>query len=127
MGDTISSLLFQPPPPTNLKENKIIWLDTERGKKIPGFYIHYSSIDGEDYSKSLTTKEMSTANTSEGITILYSHANAEDLGGIYPWCKFLSKMLRVNLLAYEYTGYGMAYDQGEIRNGQSWRMNQICV
>lgn len=112
MGDTISSLLFQPPPPTNLKENKVIWLETELGKRIPGFYIHYNSAGGEESARSLTTKELSHVNTSEGITILYSHANAEDLGGIYPWCKFLSKMLHVNLLAYDYTGYGMAYDQG---------------
>ena len=27
--------------------------------------------------------------------------------------EFLSKMLRVNLFAYDYTGYGMAYDQGK--------------
>lgn len=46
-------------------------------------------------------------------TILYSHANAEDLGNIYPWCKFLSKMLGVNIFAYDYTGYGLASDQGE--------------
>lgn len=45
-------------------------------------------------------------------TILYSHANAEDLGNIYPWCKFLSKMLGVNIFAYDYTGYGLATDQG---------------
>lgn len=113
MGDTISSLLFQPPQPTNLKENKIIWLDTEMGKRIPAFYIHYNGNGGEDTARSLTTAELSQTNTSEGITILYSHANAEDLGGIYPWCKFLSKMLRVNLLAYDYTGYGMAFDQGK--------------
>ena len=114
MGETVSTLLFQPPPPTKLKENKIIWLKTPHGKRIPGFYIHYGKFDGEYASRSLTVKELQAANTSEGITILYSHANAEDLGSIYPWCKFLSKMLRVNLFAYDYTGYGMAYDQGEL-------------
>ena len=46
-------------------------------------------------------------------TILYSHANAEDLGNIYPWGKFLSKMLGVNIFAYDYTGYGLASDQGK--------------
>jgi hypothetical protein len=113
MGDTVSTLLFQPPPPTKLKENKIIWLKTSKGKKIPGFYIHYSNEDGEESSRSLTVKELRAAPTDEGITLLYSHANAEDLGSIYPWCKFLSKMLRVNLFAYDYTGYGMAYDEGK--------------
>ena len=113
MGDTVSTLLFQPPPPTKLKENKIIWLKTPHGKRIPGFYIHFGKYDGEYVSRSLTVKELQAADTSQGITILYSHANAEDLGSIYPWCKFLSKMLRVNLFAYDYTGYGMAYDQGK--------------
>jgi len=112
MGDTVSTLLFQPPPPTKLKENKIIWLKTRNGKRIPGFYIHYNNFDGEDVSRSLTVKELEATDTSEGITILYSHANAEDLGSIYPWCKFLSKMLHVNLFAYDYTGYGMAYEEG---------------
>jgi hypothetical protein len=96
-----------------LKENKIIWLKTSRGKKIPGFYIHHSREGGEELSRSLTVKELQAVRTNEGITILYSHANAEDLGSIYPWCKFLSKMLRVNLFAYDYTGYGMAYDEGK--------------
>ena len=54
---------------------------------------------------------------------MYSHANAEDLGGIYPWCKFLSKMLRVNLLAYDYTGYGMAFDQGKQKLQQKLALN----
>lgn len=118
MGDTVSTLLFQPPPPTKLKENKIIWLKTPHGKRIPGFYIHYGNYDGEYVSRSLTVKELQATDTSEGITILYSHANAEDLGSIYPWCKFLSKMLKVNLFAYDYTGYGMAYDQGKLKESR---------
>jgi len=55
----------------------------------------------------------SSTSTSCAPTILYSHANAEDLGNIYPWCKFLSKMLGVNIFAYDYTGYGLATDQGD--------------
>ena len=113
MGDTVSTLLFQPPPPTKLKEQKIIWLTTSKGKRIPAFYISFSREGGEETSRSLTVKELQATRADEGITILYSHANAEDLGSIYPWCKFLSKMLRVNLFAYDYTGYGMAYDEGE--------------
>lgn len=87
MGDAISSLLFQPPPANKLKESKLVWLDTSRGERIPGTYI-----------------------TSPGakLTFLYSHANAEDLGNIYPWCKFLSRSLKVNLFAYDYSGYGLS-------------------
>jgi hypothetical protein len=113
MGDTVSTLLFQPPPPTKLKEEKVIWLKTKDGMNIPGFYISYQSIGGSDVSRSLTMQEVINSKPSEGITILYSHANAEDLGSIYPWCKYLSKMLKVNLFAYDYAGYGMAYENGK--------------
>ena len=199
MGDMISSLLFQPPPPTRLKESKVIWLTNSFGKRIPAFFIECpkdergegvrAPLPGEGgggganssyYSKGSSGKsqgnhtlatngsrnnnnssstppsstygageemqvpstpqirtskelEMSMLNSSGsgrgggsgggggrlgGIsscvpTILYSHANAEDLGNIYPWCKFLSKMLGVNVFAYDYTGYGLATDQGE--------------
>ena len=112
MGETVSTLLFQPPPPSKLKEHKIVWLDTSRGTRIPGFYISYRRQGGIESCRSLSADEIKDSQPQEGITILYSHANAEDLGSIYPWCKFLSKMLRVNLFAYDYTGYGMAMDKG---------------
>lgn len=123
MGDTVSSLLFQPPPPTKLKEEKIIWLQTKDGVRIPAFYIAYRSIGGSEVCRSLTRQELDESRANEGLTILYSHANAEDLGSIYPWCKFLSKMLRVNLFAYDYTGYGMAFDSGM----QQTRVSPIVV
>lgn len=131
MGDTVSSLLFQPPPPTKLKEHKIIWLESDRGSRIPGFYIGYSGVD--DKARSMTIDEVRRSNPEEGITLLYSHANAEDLGSIYPWCKFLSKMLQVNLFAYDYTGYGMAHKVGKssldaaiIAKRQSWTFHVRC-
>mmetsp|Transcript_12463 Transcript_12463/g.29416 ORF Transcript_12463/g.29416 Transcript_12463/m.29416 type:complete len:331 (-) Transcript_12463:189-1181(-) len=149
MGDAISSLLFQPPPPTRLKESKVIWLTNSYGKRIPSFFIECAKSDdgsgvraplpGEQqieldqhppnqYSSMPTTPQIRTpkelemsvtlARRTGGLgagapTILYSHANAEDLGNIYPWCKFLSKMLGVNIFAYDYTGYGLATDQGD--------------
>lgn len=87
MGDAISTLVFQPPPPNRLRESKLIWLNTSRGNRIPATYI---------------------CTPGAKLTILYSHANAEDLGNIYPWCKFLSKALGANLLAYDYSGYGLS-------------------
>jgi abhydrolase domain-containing protein 17 len=131
MGDTISSLLFQPPPPSKLKKHKVVWLTTSKGNRIPGFYISYKKQPPLSYNshvpqqhqqqeqpqsqeqcKSLSAHEIIHSQPEAGITILYSHANAEDLGSIYPWCKFLSKMLQVNLFAYDYSGYGMAIGDG---------------
>ena len=45
MGDAISSLLFQPPPPTRLKESKVIWLTNSFGKRIPSFFIECAKDD----------------------------------------------------------------------------------
>lgn len=40
------------------------------------------------------------------ITILYSHGNAEDLNTCYWYLRKLSRKLKVNVLAYDYSGYG---------------------
>jgi len=37
---------------------------------------------------------------------MFSHGNAEDIGLIYPWFNEVGRLLRVNVLAYDYTGYG---------------------
>jgi pimeloyl-ACP methyl ester carboxylesterase len=112
MGDTVSTLLFQPPAPSKLKEHKIVWLNTSRGSQIPAFFISYKTQRGAESCRSLSADELRDSQPENGITLLYSHANAEDLGSIYPWCKFLSKMLQVNIFAYDYTGYGMSHNQG---------------
>lgn len=105
MGNIVDSILFQPPPPSRLKENKIIWLRTALNKKIPAFHIEYPQT---------------SSNKVPPITILYSHANAEDLGCIYPWCKYLSRQLKVNIFAYDYTGYGLATDEGKPNESQCY-------
>lgn len=84
MGNAISSLLFQPPPPTYLHPSRHFWLVTDHGN-VPAFFI-----------------ERPNAN----VTILFSHGNAEDLGMIYDWFSDLARVLKVNIMAYDYTGYG---------------------
>jgi fermentation-respiration switch protein FrsA (DUF1100 family) len=85
MGDAISSLLFQPPPPTYLHPSRHFWLNTAHGSRIPAFFIERPNAS---------------------VTILFSHGNAEDLGMIYDWFNDLARVLRVNIMAYDYTGYG---------------------
>ena len=89
MGETISTLVFRPPPPTQLRSSFYFWLEIgdEDGNQIPAFYIQ------RPRSK---------------VTLLFSHGNAEDLGMMFPRMKALSKMLGVNIMAYEYTGYGIS-------------------
>ncbi|KAM0058083.1 putative serine aminopeptidase, S33, alpha/Beta hydrolase [Helianthus debilis subsp. tardiflorus] len=45
-------------------------------------------------------------NPAAKLTILYSHGNAADLGQMYELFCQLSLHLRVNLMGYDYTGYG---------------------
>ena len=87
MGKVISTLLFQPPDqPTRLSSKKYFWLTTSTGSKIPAFYIQ------QNHAR---------------YSILYSHGNAEDLGMIYSYLEELSQLLYINILAYDYSGYGM--------------------
>lgn len=92
MGDAISSLLFQPPAPTYLHPSRHFWLTTSaNGSGIPAFFIERPGAS---------------------ITILFSHGNAEDLGMIYDWFNDLARVLRCNIMAYDYTGYGKSSSSG---------------
>eukprot|EP01027_Heterolobosea_sp_BB2_P012329 GEZU01017879.1.p1 GENE.GEZU01017879.1~~GEZU01017879.1.p1 ORF type:complete len:236 (+),score=43.67 GEZU01017879.1:452-1159(+) len=46
------------------------------------------------------------------VYILFSHANAVDIGVMYPFYKLMRDRLSVNVLAYEYVGYGLAREEG---------------
>ncbi|XP_061374029.1 uncharacterized protein LOC133316310 isoform X1 [Gastrolobium bilobum] len=70
------------------RENvEILKLPTRRGTEIVGMYIR---------------NPMATS------TILYSHGNAADLGQMYELFIELSIHLRVNLMGYDYSGYGQS-------------------
>lgn len=88
MGDVISFFLFQPPCiPTPLPRSKYFWIKTSQKSVIPAFYIKHDQATQ---------------------TILYSHGNAEDLGMIYDYLRDISRLLKVNIFSYDYTGYGMS-------------------
>jgi pimeloyl-ACP methyl ester carboxylesterase len=80
----ISSLLFQPPPITFIHPSKHFYLTTSTNSRIPCFYL----------------------DNGHPITVLFSHGNAEDLGMIYDWFSDLSRLLHVNIMCYDFTGYG---------------------
>ncbi|EKX43977.1 hypothetical protein GUITHDRAFT_159758 [Guillardia theta CCMP2712] len=88
MGGIVARLAFLPPPPSYDAEWKeITWIKTQRGQRIPLVYVPWPG------SK---------------LTIIFSHANAEDLGLIFHHLKTLSEVLHVNVVGYDYTGYGHA-------------------
>nr|CAD1820803.1 unnamed protein product [Ananas comosus var. bracteatus] len=63
----------------------VIALETRRGNRIVAFYLR---------------------NPSARLTVLYSHGNAADLGQLYDLFAQLKVNLRVNLMGYDYSGYG---------------------
>lgn len=95
MGGTISkTLVFQPPALqggwnssegvfSKYPDTSRMWLTTRLGSSIEAFFIDRQAR----------------------LTILFSHANAEDITMIYPWLRELSTACDVNVLGYSYTGY----------------------
>lgn len=51
---------------------------------------------------------MYVKNPSAALTLLYSHGNAADLGQLYDLLTELSVHLRVNVMGYDYSGYGQS-------------------
>ncbi|KAL0329399.1 UNVERIFIED_CONTAM: Alpha/beta hydrolase domain-containing protein 17B [Sesamum radiatum] len=63
----------------------VLSIRTKRGNKIVAFYLR------NPYAR---------------LTLLYSHGNAADLGQLYDLFVQLKANLRVNLIGYDYSGYG---------------------
>ncbi|MCD9646761.1 hypothetical protein HAX54_036918 [Datura stramonium] len=65
----------------------ILKLGTKKGTEITAMYVK---------------------NPAAKLTVLYSHGNAADLGQMYDLFTELSLHLRVNLMGYDYSGYGQS-------------------
>ncbi|CAH9090946.1 unnamed protein product [Cuscuta europaea] len=65
----------------------VLKLPTKRGTEVVALYVR---------------------NPAAKLTLLYSHGNAADLGQMYGLFCELSRHLRVNLMGYDYSGYGQS-------------------
>ncbi|XP_011021114.1 PREDICTED: alpha/beta hydrolase domain-containing protein 17B-like [Populus euphratica] len=72
---------------TNRKKVDVLKLETKRGNQVVAVYFK---------------------NPAASLTVLYSHGNAADLGQMYDLFCELSLHLRVNLMGYDYSGYGQS-------------------
>lgn len=72
------------PPRENVD---VLKLPTRRGQEIVAIYVR---------------------NPLASLTVLYSHGNAADLGQMYELFVELSIHLRVNIMGYDYSGYGQS-------------------
>jgi len=68
----VNQMAFCPPQPTYRKEDVNMWLDTDRGNRIPAFHIRRGNP----------------------LTFLVSHANAEDLGIVLSYWAYMAQELQ---------------------------------
>jgi len=87
MGGLVSKFAFVPPPATYSRSDCDVWLTTTHGSYIP---LKLALFPDSHF------------------TIIFSHANAEDLGLVYPHLAALSAALRCSIVCYDYSGYGLA-------------------
>eukprot|EP00438_Fugacium_kawagutii_P036201 Skav232988 [mRNA] locus=scaffold1735:615636:616910:+ [translate_table: standard] len=88
MGSHLASVVFRPDLVGEYEElENTIWLTTSRGNQIPAIYISQENAR---------------------FTVVFSHGNAQNLLLLQHWYFLdrLSEQLNVNLLYYDYTGYG---------------------
>jgi pimeloyl-ACP methyl ester carboxylesterase len=141
MGAKVSSLVFRPPRATQMSEENYFYIDVDvvSPLRVPGVEgngcgagVACGSLDSGDLESldpSLLIGDDSSRNVRDGVkyqipaffilrrnatqTILFSHGNAEDLGMMFDRMKELAKNLSVNIMAYDYTGYGLSLPMGE--------------
>ncbi|CRG98525.1 alpha/beta hydrolase, putative [Plasmodium relictum] len=87
MGNALNHVIFRPHPASYSKEKKNLhFIKTKHGSTICGYFI----------------------NNYADITILFSHGNAEDIGDLIPQFENRLKRLKLNMFAYDYSGYGQS-------------------
>ncbi|KAG2441395.1 hypothetical protein HYH02_009984 [Chlamydomonas schloesseri] len=75
---------------------------------------HASSGAGGASSSAATAAASSSA--ASRLTLLYSHGNAVDLGHMLPVYRELSRLLKVNVMGYDYSGYGCSTGSPTVNN-----------
>jgi len=95
MGQGIVSKQAFLPPSLNPPQSTVTHIQTKR-------YKHWIPV--------LELKEESSK-----VVLLYSHGNAEDLGGLEYALKELHRHLKINVVGYDYSGYGTSLDDNKQR------------
>ena len=111
-------LVFFPPPctyaveetkePTDGAPRHCMYLLTERGERVEGYSsprFHYAVIPT---ARRQRLAAVFISHPSSSTTLLFSHGNATDLGCMRPHLVDLSEQLGVNVVSYDYSGYGLS-------------------
>ena len=115
MGQDISRVVFQPPPASydeNLPNLVYIPSDLHENHKIPAVYLEWQPEVKESGSlvndtSSNDSSSSNQANEGAYFTLLYCNSNTSDLGQIQTWLKLLRDTLHLNIVAFDFTGYGL--------------------
>lgn len=102
MGLLYSKSVFLPPTPSyNFNDGDLVLIRKEptssfdNGRFVPAYYIKIKN---------------------PRATVIYSHGNAEDIGQAKHLAIYLSEHLQVDILLYDYTGYGTSRGRPSERN-----------
>ncbi|KAL9642981.1 hypothetical protein ABK040_010673 [Willaertia magna] len=95
MGAVVSTLAFQPPTPATYD------------KECPYPVTFIPSIKS---NKQIAIYHLKAKSEDVQTTILYSHGNGMDIGQSYDFLTILRDRLNVNVVHYEYFGYGILKD-----------------
>ncbi|KAL0003595.1 hypothetical protein SO802_011156 [Lithocarpus litseifolius] len=114
MGSATSSMAakfaFFPPDPPSYD----IYVDASTGKMRMSDVLNHQREDVDVDVLKISTKKgneivaMYVKNPSASMTLLYSHGNAADLGQMFHIFTELSLHLGVNVMGYDYSGYGQS-------------------
>jgi len=93
MGGIVSKNAFLPPIPSPIQHtDDLKMITTKKNHIIPVLFI--SSPEAK-------------------YTLFFSHGNAEDLGDCENWFYYVRDILKVNVVIYDYPGYGLSSSKGE--------------
>lgn len=74
-------------------------------KKVPRADVRHLNVPGSRTNEKIVAAYIA-APVNVRFTLISSHGNAVDLGQLLPLYEQLAKLLKVNVLAYDYRGYG---------------------
>ena len=79
-------------------------------------FLHTTPLKGGGGGQQIFAAWIPYRQQKRRATILYSHANAIDIGQALPFFKSLSDDLGVNIFAYDYSGYGVSTGEPSVKN-----------
>ncbi len=123
-----SPLAFFPPTPSTYRVDTATTKDGARRCTMVGPSVRDEKLLRHCTCRVLKTKRRRGGGGGEDIvslfvpypgakkTILYSHGNAVDLGIMHHFHLHMSRVLQVNVMGYDYSGYGASSGRPTVRN-----------